>query len=321
MRRKAVMKVRKFPKRRKTKLILQEIICRFYTNKQINLNKKTCIIISGPTGSGKTDLAIDMALRLGASIISADSRQCYKEMNIGVARPSIEQLNRAPHYFIASHSIYDEVNANSFERYALEKAEELFQSSDTIIMAGGTGLYIRAFAEGLDDIPDVCEETERTVHALYIGEGLPGLVAAIQKEDSLYFSKGEIQNPQRTLRALCVMRETGKSILAFHSAKKKPRPFQMRHLYMDTPRQELYDRINHRVDSMMEAGLEKEARELYPYHHLNALQTVGYKELFDYFENKISLEEALEQIKKNTRHYAKRQMTWFRKYIPTVPSL
>lgn len=285
------------------------------------MNQKTCIIISGPTGAGKTDLAIDMAWRLGAAIISADSRQCYREMNIGVARPSEDQLNQVSHYFIASHSIHDEVNARTFESYALERTDALLKEADTVIMAGGTGLYIRAFAEGLDEIPEVNEETERTVRALYIDEGLAGLAAAIQKEDPLFFSKGEIQNPQRTLRALSVVRSTGKSILAFHSAKKKPRPFQMKHLYMDIPRQELYDRIHHRVDRMMASGLEKEARELYPYRHLNALQTVGYKELFDYFDNRVSLDEAVEQIKKNTRHYAKRQMTWFRKYIPTVSSL
>ena len=280
----------------------------------MNMNKKTCIIVSGPTSVGKTNYGIELALKYNSSIISADSRQCFKELNIGVAKPSKEQLEKVPHYFINSHSIHDEVDVKVFEEYALKTAGKLFENNDTVIMVGGTGLYIKAFSEGLDEIPEVNNNVRDEIIEQYKIKGFGWLQDEIRKEDPDFFSKGEMQNPQRMLRALEVKLSTGKSILDFHSGKKEKRDFEIKNILLELPRQQLYDNINHRVDKMMEDGLLNEAEGLFPFRHLNALQTVGYKELFDYFEGKISLEKAVDDIKKNTRHYAKRQMTWFRKY-------
>ena len=280
----------------------------------MNMNKKTCIIVSGPTAVGKTNYGIELALKYNSSIISADSRQCFKELNIGVAKPSKEQLEKVPHYFINSHSIHDEVDVKVFEAYALKAAGKIFENNDTVIMVGGTGLYIKAFTDGLDDIPEVDENIRQEINDQYKIHGFVWLRDKIRKEDPVFFSNGEMQNPQRMLRALEVKLSTGTSILDFHSGKKEKRDFEIKNILLELPRQELYDNISHRVDQMMEDGLLKEAEGLFSVRHLNALQTVGYKELFDYFEGKISLEKAVDDIKKNTRHYAKRQMTWFRRY-------
>lgn len=280
----------------------------------MNMNKKTCIIVSGPTAVGKTDYGIELALKYHCSIISADSRQCFKELNIGVAKPSGEQLEKVFHYFINTHSIHDDVNVKVFEEYALKAIQRIFENNDTAVMVGGTGLYIKAFSEGLDDIPEVNENIRKEINDQYKIHGFEWLHDKIRKEDPNFFSNGEMQNPQRMLRALEVKLSTGTSILDFHSGKKEKRDFEIKNILLELPRQELYNNINHRVDQMMEDGLLKEAEGLFPVRHLNALQTVGYKELFDYFEGKISLEKAVDDIKKNTRHYAKRQMTWFRKY-------
>jgi len=280
----------------------------------MNMNKKTCIIVSGPTAVGKTNYGIELALKYNSSIISADSRQCFKELNIGVAKPSKEQLEKVPHYFINSHSIHDEVDVKVFEAYALNAAGKIFENNDTVIMVGGTGLYIKAFTDGLDDIPGVDENIRQKINEQYKIHGFEWLHDEIRKEDPGFFSNGEMQNPQRMLRALEVKLSTGTSILDFHSGKKEKRDFEIKNILLELPREQLYDNINHRVDKMMEDGLLKEAEEFFPVRHLNALQTVGYKELFDYFEGKISLEKAVDDIKKNTRHYAKRQMTWFGKY-------
>ena len=280
----------------------------------MNMNKKTCIIVSGPTAVGKTNYGIELALKYNSSIISADSRQCFKELNIGVAKPSKEQLEKVPHYFINSHSIHDEVDVKVFEAYALKAAGKIFENNDTVIMVGGTGLYIKAFTDGLDDIPEVDENIRQEINEQYKIHGFAWLRDKIRKEDPVFFSNGEMQNPQRMLRALEVKLSTGTSILDFHSGKKEKRDFEIKNILLELPRQELYDNISHRVDQMMEDGLLKEAEGLFSVRHLNALQTVGYKELFDYFEGKISLEKAVDDIKKNTRHYAKRQMTWFRRY-------
>ncbi|HEY5367785.1 MAG TPA: tRNA (adenosine(37)-N6)-dimethylallyltransferase MiaA [Hanamia sp.] len=279
------------------------------------MNRKTCTIISGPTAVGKTSYGIELALKYNTQIISADSRQCYKELNIGVAKPSNEQLEQVPHYFINSHSIHDEIDVKVFEEYALKTVGKIFENNDTAIMVGGTGLYIKAFTEGLDDIPGVDENIRQEINDQYKIHGFEWLHDEIKKHDPGFSSNGEMQNPQRMLRALEVKLSTGKSILDFHSGKKEKRDFEIENILLELPRQEIYDNINHRVDHMMEAGLIEEAKGLFPFRHLNALQTVGYKELFDYFDGKISLEKAVEDIKKNTRHYAKRQMTWFRKYM------
>ncbi|HET7117386.1 MAG TPA: tRNA (adenosine(37)-N6)-dimethylallyltransferase MiaA [Hanamia sp.] len=278
------------------------------------MNKKTCIIISGPTAVGKTSYGIELALKYNTQIISADSRQCFKELNIGVAKPSLEQLQKVKHYFINTHSINEEVNVKIFEEYALKTVNEIFENNDVAVMVGGTGMYIKAFAEGIDNIPEVDESIRKEINEQYKTHGLSWLHDEIKSHDPDFFFKGEIQNPQRMLRALEVKLSTGESIVDFHSGEKIKRDFEIKNILLELPRDQLYHNINIRVDQMMQDGLLNEARGLFPFRHLNALQTVGYKELFDYFDGKISLEKAIDEIKKNTRHYAKRQMTWFRRY-------
>jgi tRNA dimethylallyltransferase len=281
-------------------------------------SKKTCIIVSGATATGKTDYALELAYRHKTQIISADSRQCYKELNIGVAKPSIAQLRDVHHYFINSHSITDEVNVKVFERYALEAVCKVFETNDFAVMAGGTGLYIKAFCEGIDEIPVANEMLRATISESYKIGGMDWLTGEIKKTDSKYFASGEIQNPQRMMRALEVKQSTGKSILDFHSGQNIQRDFQIKKISLEVPREELYERINNRVNEMMQAGLLNEVENLFPYRNLNALQTVGYRELFDFMDGKISLTQAVEEIKKNTRHFAKRQNTWFKKYNSQV---
>jgi tRNA dimethylallyltransferase len=273
--------------------------------------KKTCIVIAGPTAVGKTSLAIQVAQSLHTEIISVDSRQCYKELNIGVAKPSAEELQRVPHYFINSHSIHDEINAGVFEAYALDKVNHLFEKNNYVIMVGGTGLYIKAFCEGIDVIPTVNDELREKIINQYNEKGLVWLQNKVAQEDPDFYSKGEIKNPQRLMRALEVKLFTGQSIVEFQSAQKKQRDFNIVKIGLKLPREQLYQQINNRVDEMVKKGLVDEVQDLLPYKKLNALQTVGYKELFEFFEGKISKSEAIEKIKLNTRHYAKRQMTWF----------
>lgn len=277
------------------------------------MNTKTCIIVSGPTAAGKTSYGIELALKHNTQIISADSRQCFKELNIGVAKPSPEQLQKVKHHFIDSHSIHEEVNARMFEEFALKAVAAIFEKHDVAVMVGGTGLYIKAFMEGLDEIPGIDDSIRKQINENYLGKGFDWLRDELKNKDAVFFEKGEMQNPQRMLRALEVKLSTGKSILDFHSKEKQKRSFKIKTILLELPREQLYNNINLRVDQMMESGLLKEAENLYRYKSLNALQTVGYKELFDYFDGKISLEKAIDEIKKNTRHYAKRQMTWFKK--------
>ncbi|MEO6134001.1 MAG: tRNA (adenosine(37)-N6)-dimethylallyltransferase MiaA [Ginsengibacter sp.] len=280
------------------------------------MHSKTCIIVSGPTAVGKTSYAIDLALQYQTEIISADSRQCFKELNIGVAKPSADQLGKVKHYFINSHSIFDTVNAKVFEEYALESVYSIFKTNDVAIMVGGTGLYIKAFCEGFDEVPEINEEIRKHVFENYQTQGASWLQSELEKKDLLYFQQGEMKNPQRMMRALEVILSTGSSIYNFHKGEKVSRDFNIRHIFLDMPREELYANINNRVDVMMYEGLLDEAKSLYPFKHLNALQTVGYKELFAHIDGDISLENAIDLIKKNTRHYAKRQNTWFKKFIP-----
>ena len=274
---------------------------------------KTVIIITGPTASGKTELAIRVAKHFNTSIISADSRQCFRELNIGVAKPSPAQLREVKHEFINSHSIREEVNAAIFESLALKWCEELFSTHDAVVMVGGTGLYIRAFRDGLDEIPVVSEGIRDQIAGLYREKGLQGLRDLARDTDPDYFTSGEIANPQRLMRALEVIKSTGRSILTFQQKQKKPRPFQIIEFSIRVPRNELYKRINERVDLMISEGLLDEVKSLFPYRHLNALQTVGYSELFDYLQGKMGLDESISRIKQNTRHYAKRQVTWLNK--------
>jgi tRNA dimethylallyltransferase len=274
---------------------------------------KTAIIIAGPTAVGKTSVAIDVARHFKTEIISADSRQCYKELAIGVARPSEKELQQVNHYFIASHSIHQKVNAVTFENYALEKAAQVFEKQDVVVMAGGTGLYIKAFTDGMDEIPEVPQAIHEELISAYKKNGLEWLQHQVQQSDPLFYKEGEIQNPQRLMRALEVYKATGRSILSFRKGEKPQRGFKVKKIALELPKEQLNHNINNRVDQMIEHGLIEEVRSLLPYQHLNALQTVGYKELFDHFNGEITLAEAIELIKKNTRHYAKRQMTWFRK--------
>jgi tRNA dimethylallyltransferase len=280
------------------------------------LNKspdKTVIIVTGPTASGKTTEAIRLAKEYKTEIISADSRQCYKELSIGVARPSPEELAAVPHHFIASHSIESEVNAAGFEVYALEKAAEIFSKHDQVIMVGGTGLYIKAFTDGLDAIPDIEAGIREEVRNTYITNGMEWLTEEVRMKDPLFFEQGEIQNPQRMMRALEVIKSTGTSILSYQSGKTEGRNFNIKKIGLDIPREQLIENINRRVDQMIERGLLEEARSLLPKRNLNALQTVGYRELFEYFDGDLTLAQAVERIKINTRQYAKRQLTWFKR--------
>ncbi|MBS1562766.1 MAG: tRNA (adenosine(37)-N6)-dimethylallyltransferase MiaA [Bacteroidetes bacterium] len=275
--------------------------------------KKTCIIVAGPTASGKTATAIAIARHFNTSIISADSRQCFRELSIGVARPSPEQLQQVKHYFIASHSVTEDVSAAVFEAYALQTVHEIFAEKDIAVIAGGTGLYIKAFCEGLDDIPAIEPAIRDAIQQDYRSQGLSWLQETVRNEDPDYYSSGEIQNPRRLMRALEVMRGTGRSIRSFQEGRTAHRDFNIISIGLDLPRAQLYDNINRRVGDMAGQGLLEEVKSVLPWRHLNALQTVGYKEIFEYLDGNLSWEAALGLLRQNTRHYAKRQLTWFRR--------
>lgn len=277
------------------------------------LKNKTCIVIAGPTAVGKTAYAIKLAKHFNTQIISADSRQCFKELNIGVAKPSPGELNAVSHHFINSHTVHDEVNAAMFEQYALEKIKNIFINNNVAVMVGGTGLYIKAFCEGMDIIPAVEPVLRNSIAAEYENNGIVWLQQQVKTADPAYYAAGEIQNPQRLMRALEVKLSTGNSITLYQTQQKKQRDFTIIKIALELPRLTLYNRINHRVDVMIADGLVNEVKTLLPLRDLNALQTVGYRELFDYFDGTISLEKAVELIKQNSRHYAKRQLTWFKK--------
>jgi tRNA dimethylallyltransferase len=274
---------------------------------------KTVYIIVGPTAVGKTAFAISLAQALNTEIISADARQCYQEMNIGVARPSLTELAAVPHHFIASHSIQETINASVFEQYALAKTAQLFQSKEAVVMVGGTGLYIKAFCEGLDMIPAIDPMIREDIIKQYEKLGLRWLQKEVAVKDPKYWEKGEQQNPQRLMRALEVMIGTGSSIISFQHKNKIIRPFNIVKIGLEMPREVLYERINQRVLNMVEEGLEQEVQQLMPHFHLNALQTVGYSEWVPFFEGNSKKSRVIELIQQNTRHYAKRQMTWFKK--------
>lgn len=273
----------------------------------------TLLVIAGPTASGKTALAVRLAQRLGTEIISADSRQCFRELNIGVARPKAAEMQGIPHHFIASHSIEEEVNAGVYEAYALAAAERIFAKNDIAVVVGGTGLYIKALCEGMDAMPAIPKAIRERLNADFAQQGLEWLQKEVRTQDPAFWEVAEQQNPKRLLRALEMITATGQSITAFRTQHKAGRPFDVLKFAIDMPRTVLYERINRRVDMMMAGGLEQEARSVFAHRDINALQTVGYKELFDFFDGKITLGEAVENIKKNSRHYAKRQVTWFRK--------
>lgn len=276
-------------------------------------NISKVIIIAGPTAVGKTSLAIDLARRIGAEIISADSRQCYRELSIGVARPSAEELNQVPHHFIATHSLTDQVNAALFEKEALEITRQLLLKDTRVVVTGGTGLYIKAFMNGLDPIPVVPDEIRKSLQADYEANGLAWLQDQIQRLDPTFWETAEQQNPRRLQRALEVIHATGNSILHFRQSLKAERNFQFLPICLTLPTPILRERIDRRIAIMMNDGWLEEVRQLLPYRHLPALQTVGYRELIEHLDGKTTLEEATNKIGINTWQYARRQMTWWKK--------
>jgi tRNA dimethylallyltransferase len=275
---------------------------------------KTLIVIAGPTASGKTQLAIDIALELNTEIISCDSRQFFKEMNIGTAKPNAEQLKQVPHHFIGHKSITDEYNAGVFETEALELLDQLFVHYDYLIMVGGSGMYIDAVITGFDQLPQVEEKVKEKLNQIYQEEGLEVLQIMLSKLDREHYNNVDLNNPHRVIRALEVTISSGIPYSELRKGQTKPRTFSTLMFGLDLDRELLYERINHRVDEMMQQGLLEEVRGLLPYSHLNALQTVGYKELFQFLKGSIDLYTAVNLMKQNTRRFAKRQMTWFRKY-------
>ncbi len=282
-----------------------------------NTNKPLLVVVLGPTGSGKTDLAVALARHFGAEIISTDSRQFYKGMPIGTAQPTAEQLAAAPHHFIADRLPEEELSAGGYEREALERLEELFARHDVAIAVGGSGLYIDALCEGFDDLPSDTREVREELMRRLSEEGLEALVEELRERDEAYWQVVDRRNPARIVRALEVCIASGQPYSAQRTATKRERPFDVVKLGVLWDREELYDRINRRVDMMVAEGLEEEVRSLYHLRHLSSLQTVGYREFFDYFDGAISREEAIELIKRNSRRYAKRQMTWFRRDTST----
>lgn len=274
----------------------------------------TVIVIVGPTAIGKTAFAIALAHHLNTQIISADSRQCYIELNIGVAKPTAAELAAVKHHFISSHSINQEVNAGIFEKYALDAAAQIFKTNATAVMVGGTGLYIKSFCEGIDLMPAIDAAIRNRLITDYAINGLEWLQQEVAAKDPIYWeSTHEKNNPQRLMRALEIVLATGKSITSFQSAQKVARPFNILKIGLSMPREILNNRIGDRVDAMIQEGLLEEVKVLLPMAHLNALQTVGYQEIFAHLRGEISLQDAVTGIKQHTRQYAKRQMTWFTK--------
>lgn len=274
----------------------------------------TLILLTGPTASGKTDVSIQLATHWETAILSCDSRQMYREMSIGTAKPSWEQRNRVPHYFIDNLSIHDYYSAFRFRQDVLNVLEILFRKHPVVIMTGGTGLYLDAVLNGIDDIPDPDPDIRKQIKDRLDKDGLEGILSELEELDPDYFRSVDRKNPARVIRGLEVCLTTGQPFSSFRMRAPVDQPFNILLTGLQLPREELYDRIDKRVDLMIEAGLVEEARSLLPGRHLNGLNTVGYKELFQYFDGKIDLEEAIRLIKRNTRHYAKRQITWNNRY-------
>lgn len=274
---------------------------------------KSIIIVAGPTAAGKTAKAIEVARHFNTAVISADSRQCYREISIGTAKPSPQELQTVPHYFINSHSIQEEVNAGLYEQLALNYAAEIWKENDVAVMCGGTGLYIKAFCEGMDNMPVIPPGIRASIQARYEREGMSWLQQEVQEKDADFYAIAEIQNPHRLMRALEVLYATGQSITSYRTGNVVKRDFNIIKTAITLPKERLHDNIARRVHMMVAEGLLEEVRAVLPYRTHNALQTVGYKEVFDYLDGKIAWEEAVEQIIIHTRQYAKRQLTWFKK--------
>ena len=275
--------------------------------------KKTLIVITGPTAVGKTTLCMDIAKHFGIPIINADSRQIYRELKIGTARPTDEQTQAVRHYFVGSLGLDDYYSASLFEQQVLQLLDQLFQASDYALLTGGSMMYIDAVCDGIDDIPTIDDETRRLMKQRLADEGLEALCEELRRLDPEYYEIVDRQNPRRVVHALEICTMTGKTYTSFRRRERRQRPFSIVKIALNRPREELYERINRRVDQMMSDGLLDEARALYPRRELNALNTVGYKELFDYLDGRWPLEEAVERIKGNTRRYARKQLTWYKK--------
>lgn len=293
----------------RTKISINEL----QTSNCTHFLQNTVIVIAGPTAAGKTALAIKVAQAYSTAVISADSRQCYRELSIGTAKPTTQELKTVPHYFIDSHSIREEVNAGLFEKLALQYTQEIFAEQPVAVMCGGTGLYIKAFCEGIDDMPAILPAIRDAINKQYEKEGLHWLQQELEKLDPDFYAVAETQNPQRLIRALEVIEATGRSITSFRTANRAQRDFRIIKIGVTLPKELLHRNIHARVDQMMAAGLLEEVKRVLPYRNHNALQTVGYQEIFDHLDGKTTLEEAVDLIKTHTRQYAKRQLTWFRK--------
>ncbi len=280
--------------------------------------QKTLIVIVGPTAIGKTALAIELAQLYKTEIISADARQFFKEMNIGTAKPSEVELAAASHYFINSHSVTEFFSTGDFEVAALAVLEKLFENHDVVIMVGGSGLYINAVCNGLDEMPDIDLNIREQLNQQFLTEGIEPIRKQLAALDPEYFEKVDQSNPQRMIRGLEVVLSTGEKLSSFQTSSKKERPFNIIKVGLNTDREQLYQKINQRVDLMIENGLIEEVKSLSHYQHLNALKTVGYSEIFDYLNCEIDLTTAVDKVKQNTRRFAKRQLTWFRKDTATT---
>jgi tRNA dimethylallyltransferase len=276
-------------------------------------NRPTLLVIAGPTAVGKTQFAIQTAIDCESVVLSADSRQFYREMKIGTAAPTEEELAQVQHYFVGHLSIQDYYSVSRFEQDVLALLPELFARHRVVVMAGGSGMYIDAVCHGIDDLPDPDEQTRSYVQELFKQEGVEGLRAQLRHLDPAYYDRCNLADHKRMMRAVEVSLQTGRPYSDHLTNNRKTREFDVVKLCLSRPREELFDRINRRVPLMIEQGLLEEARALYPYRHLNALNTVGYKEIFDYFDGKLTLEQAITDIQTHTRRYAKRQMTWFKR--------
>ncbi|MGB0523046.1 MAG: tRNA (adenosine(37)-N6)-dimethylallyltransferase MiaA [Flammeovirgaceae bacterium] len=275
--------------------------------------KKIVLVIVGPTAVGKTDFCVQLAQRYGIEVVSADSRQFYKEMAIGTAKPSPEEIRGVPHYLIDHISIHEDYNVAKYEKDALTCLQNIFKKSNTALLTGGSGLFVKAICDGIDEMPPVKAGIREHLNQIHQHDGLAPLLEELAQADPDYYQKVDQQNHMRVIRALEVIRSTGKTFSSFRSGKKVTRSFEVIKVGLNRDREELYDRINRRMDLMLEMGLVEEAKALYPYKHLSALKTVGYQELFDFWDGKYDWDQAVELLKQNSRRYAKRQLTWFRK--------
>ena len=279
---------------------------------------KNLIYIAGPTGIGKTNLSIEIAKKLNTEILSCDSRQFYKELNIGTSPPSYSQLNDVKHHFIHNKSIHDIYNVGNYEKEAITLINKLFEDKDVLILVGGSGLYADSIMYGIDEFPEIPTNIRESLINEYNSSGLELIQNKLKKLDIKYYNEVDLNNSNRIIRALEIIEFTGKEFSLFRTKKQKERVFQSQVIVMECEREKLYNRINTRVDNMIEKGLEKEVLELRDFKHLNTLNTVGYKEFFNYFEGKSNYLDTLNKIKQNTRNYAKRQVTWLKRYKKSI---